>query len=246
MRLLVSVRDAEEARAALAGGAAIIDAKEPARGALGAVDASVLRAIVATVGSARATSAALGDAADVRAIEHAAHEAATLGLTYVKIGFRGITQPGLVRDLVAAAVRGADAAGTGTAVIAVAYADAARVESVPPDDVVDAAARAGARGVLLDTACKAEGGLFTLMTPEAIARWVRRAHDASLLTALAGKLSASDLPAIRALCADVVGVRGAACDGGREGRVSAQRVRALVDALHAGDQWGQTPSIDGV
>ena len=35
MRLLVSVRSAEEVSAALAGGADIIDAKEPERGSLG-------------------------------------------------------------------------------------------------------------------------------------------------------------------------------------------------------------------
>ena len=46
MRLLVSVRSEEEARAALAGGAEIIDAKEPSRGALGAVEIGVLREIV--------------------------------------------------------------------------------------------------------------------------------------------------------------------------------------------------------
>jgi len=42
MRLLVSVRDASEARAALAGGAGIIDAKEPLNGPLGAVSSDVL------------------------------------------------------------------------------------------------------------------------------------------------------------------------------------------------------------
>jgi uncharacterized protein (UPF0264 family) len=138
-----------------------------------------------------------------------------------------------VRELVAAAVRGARAAGAGTAVIAVAYADATRVGSAPPDDVVDVAAQAGARGVLLDTACKMGGGVLALMTSEAIARWVRAVHEASLIAALAGKLTVRDVPVIRALGADVIGVRGAACDGGREGRVSVRRVRALAAAVRA-------------
>ena len=47
MRLLVSVRSAEEVSAALAGGADIIDAKEPARGSLGRVTPAVLSAIAA-------------------------------------------------------------------------------------------------------------------------------------------------------------------------------------------------------
>ena len=53
MRLLVSVADAAEARAALAGGADIIDAKEPRHGALGAVAPDVLRAIRNAVGAER-------------------------------------------------------------------------------------------------------------------------------------------------------------------------------------------------
>ena len=43
--LLASVRSAGEAQVAVAGGADLIDAKEPARGALGAVDADVVSAI---------------------------------------------------------------------------------------------------------------------------------------------------------------------------------------------------------
>ena len=45
-RLLVSVRDAVEAEAALAGGAHLIDVKEPARGALGRADDATIAAVV--------------------------------------------------------------------------------------------------------------------------------------------------------------------------------------------------------
>ena len=61
MRLLVSVRNAEEARAALAGGAEIIDAKEPSRGALGAVDDRRAARDRRAVDGMRPVSAALGD-----------------------------------------------------------------------------------------------------------------------------------------------------------------------------------------
>lgn len=231
MRLLVSVRDADEARAALAGGAEIIDGKEPARGALGAVEPGVLREIQAAVGGVCATSAALGDADDDAAVERAAREAAALGLDYVKIGFRGVADPGCIAGLMVAAARGARAAGGGTAVIAVAYADAARVASPAPGALIDIAAGAGVRGVLLDTALKDGDGLLTLMTPAALARWVRAAHEAALIVALAGKLTRRHFAVLDGLGADIIGVRGAACDGGREGRVSEERVRGLLNAL---------------
>lgn len=41
--LLVSVRDAREARLALAGGVDLIDIKEPSRGALGGADPAIWR-----------------------------------------------------------------------------------------------------------------------------------------------------------------------------------------------------------
>jgi uncharacterized protein (UPF0264 family) len=57
---------------------------------------------------------------------------------------------------------------------------------------------------------------------------VDRARQAGLFVALAGKLDAADLPAMAALGADLAGVRGAACAGGRTGRVTAERVRRCV------------------
>jgi hypothetical protein len=46
--------------------------------------------------------------------------------------------------------------------------------------------------------------------------------------ALAGKLQADDLAFVRDAGADIAGVRGAACDGARTGRVSAEKVRQLA------------------
>ena len=249
MQLLVSVRDADEARAALAGGVEIIDAKEPARGALGAVTPSALQAIQAAVDDARPLSAALGDALGHAAFEDTVRHTAELGLAYVKIGFRGVRERALAAERLATAVRGAPAAGTGTQIIAVAYADAKRAASLEPEAILEVAASSGARGVLLDTACKEGGGLLTLMDASVIARWVRTAHDAGMVAALAGQLHADDVGIIRALGADIVGVRGAACDGGRDGRISAARVRLLADAVHAARPseewvWAFLPSED--
>ncbi|HET7563374.1 MAG TPA: (5-formylfuran-3-yl)methyl phosphate synthase [Gemmatimonadaceae bacterium] len=231
MRLLVSVRDADEARSAIEGGAAIIDAKEPSRGALGAVELPMLRAIRDAVGDACPLSAALGDADDDASLANAAHDVAALGVAYVKIGFHGVHDPERAAELLRAAVHGADAARQRTHVIAVAYADAELVDALSPRALIEVASRAGARGVLLDTAMKTRGRLLERMTTSAIIEWVEAAHRASLLAALAGGLQRDDLGIVAAAGADVVGVRGAACVEGREGRVSVSRVRALAETV---------------
>ena len=124
-------------------------------------------------------------------------------------------------------------------VIAVAYSDASAqdVASLSPWWLIEAAERGGAVGVLLDTAVKLGAGpqddsgssLFRVMTQAHVAAWIRHAHEADLTVAVAGGLAGSDLALLRALGADVVGVRGAACEGGdRLGHVSRANVAALA------------------
>jgi (5-formylfuran-3-yl)methyl phosphate synthase len=228
MRLLVSVKDAAEAAAARAGGADIIDAKDPASGALGAVDLVTFDQIVAEVAGTRAVTAALGDAADERAIARTADAYARAGARLVKIGFAGIASLTRVMSLLAAA---RDGAATHAGVIATAYADADRVASLTPFTMIDAAARSGSTGILLDTADKHGPDLTGLMSQERLSAWVRTAHDARLLVALAGKLTADDFGYVSDAGADIVGVRGAACNQGRTGEIEAEKVRELARAM---------------
>jgi (5-formylfuran-3-yl)methyl phosphate synthase len=227
MRLLVSVRDAAEAAAALAGGADIVDAKEPAAGPLGAVTADALREIVAAVGGRRMVTAALGDAGDGAQIAQAAADAAASGAALVKIGFAGIGSVTRACELLTATIDGARGVGT----IAVAYADYRVVEGLPPPAVIEAAVRAGAVGLLVDTAEKSGPGLRALVDQQTLNLWIDAAHEAGLLAAVAGQVAVADVPWLRQLSADVVGVRGAVCEGGRNGTVTAASVRSLTAAL---------------
>src|SRR3989442_2879828 len=89
MQLLVSVADASEGRAALLGGADVIDAKDPREGALGAVRPEGLGELRAAVGARRPLSPALGDAGPPVLVQCRPRPAAPLGSTFVKGGFRG-------------------------------------------------------------------------------------------------------------------------------------------------------------
>jgi uncharacterized protein (UPF0264 family) len=219
MRLLVSVRDVRDARAAVLGGADIVDAKEPRQGALGPVTPRILIRIRAAVPSAIPVSAALGDAPAERVVAR--------GVAYVKVGLRNVGGARRARALARGAAQGAVEAGA--ELVLVAYADAARAASMPPLAIVEIAAAVGARGVLLDTAFKDGGSLFDILDVARVAQWLAaaRATGGRLFTALAGSLGEPGLRTALALGADIVGVRGAACDGGRMGRVSAARVRTL-------------------
>jgi hypothetical protein len=85
---------------------------------------------------------------------------------------------------------------------------------------------AGADALLLDT-CVKDGRTLLDHAPLArLAALSAAARAAGLLFAVAGSLDLASIERVADL-ADVVGVRGAACLGGREGRVDAARVGEL-------------------
>jgi uncharacterized protein (UPF0264 family) len=115
--------------------------------------------------------------------------------------------------------------------VAVAYADAALAGGLPPLELPRVAAEAGVHGVMLDTFVKDGTSTFAALGSAAVAAFVDEARERGLAIALAGSLGSDGLARAHRLGVDFVGVRGAACDGGRDGIVSAARVRALRTAL---------------
>jgi (5-formylfuran-3-yl)methyl phosphate synthase len=230
VRLLVSVRDPAEAVAAVGGGADLVDAKDPMQGALGALDPRGVEAVAAVLPESMSFSVALGDAGSATQVREQIGElrcGARRAAVYIKLGFGAAADARDARALLAAAVESARWHPARPAVIAVAYADTGD----SPETVLALAIGAGASGVLVDTAGKNGGSLFQHATPERLRRWVGRAHQHGLLAALAGRLDLPDIPAAVATGSDIIGIRGAACVGGRTGRLSAELVRGFRQRL---------------
>src|SRR4051794_22711300 len=95
--LLVSVRSAPEADAAVAGGAHLIDVKEPQRGPLGRADDAVSAEVVRAVAGRRPVSAALGE------LLEGYMPPDRVSLTYVKWGLAGCASAAWRERLTAAA-----------------------------------------------------------------------------------------------------------------------------------------------
>jgi uncharacterized protein (UPF0264 family) len=228
------VRSADEVGPALAGGADIIDAKEPDRGSLGAVDRQVLSRILQCVPDDCEVSVALGDVtrpAEVLAAVHGLEFPQRAAPTYLKLGFAGVRSPDQVGHLIETAVSVTRGMAASPRIVAVGYADPERAGTVPPTLIPALAKAADAAGVLLDTHGKDGRGLLEWLTPDALAAWVAGARQAGLLAALAGSLRSRDLTLVWRALPDVVGVRGAVCSGGRRGQVSEDRVRRFRRAL---------------
>jgi uncharacterized protein (UPF0264 family) len=227
VKLLVSVRNAEEARAALAGGAAIIDAKDPSRGALGPVGADELARIRTAVPLSHGFSAALGDVETERDVIRAL-DGLTEPLDFVKLGFRGVGHSGRIESLLGAAVGAAANRLPPPRVVAVAYADWERTASLAPQEFPELIRRAGASGLLVDTAEKGAGSLRDFLTPGQLVSLGQALRGRRLSYAVAGTLSGADVPLAFAAGAEILGVRGAVTRGGRNGPVDRNKVAVLA------------------
>ena len=216
--LLVSVRSPEEAEAALAGGADLIDVKEPARGSLGRADDATIAAVVHAVTGRRMVSAALGELRDFV-------PPCPAGLGFAKWGLSGLRgDPRWAEKLEAAAAR-LDA----TKPVAVAYADASLAQAPSLADVVAFACARSWPAFLIDTFVKDGRTLLDWIGIEELASLCRTCRDGGVAVALAGSLTLEHIDRLAGLQPDWIAVRSAACVGGRRDQaVCADRVRDLV------------------
>ncbi|MDB5353423.1 MAG: hypothetical protein JWN86_4670 [Planctomycetota bacterium] len=219
--LLVSVRSAEEAIAAVSGGAAVVDVKEPLRGPLGMAGIPVWQAVRAAVPAEIPVSVALGELSEWLDRSPPPRDAFA-GIGFRKMGLAG-AGPGWFEDW--ARIR--HSWGDGPPWIAVIYADWALAGSPDPEDVIAAAAEARCAGVLIDTWEKGSRSPLSLSWADRVGR----IQDTVGLVALAGGLDVDDIRALGPLAPDLFAVRGAACAGSdRAGTIDAGRVARLVAA----------------
>jgi uncharacterized protein (UPF0264 family) len=220
--VLVSVRDAAEAERALAGGAAVIDVKDPARGSLGAAEPAAVAAVARAVGHRAAWTMAAGElAAGVAAVAAwveavvAERPAAAAGPAAVKVGLAGMAARPWRDEL----ARFHALLPAGCMHVAVAYADFDRVDAPSPSDVIAAAAGIGCGMLLMDTADKHGPGLFGLWSPDEISLWIAAARRQGLGVALAGRITIPEIRPAVACGADLVALRSAVCFNGAGGDV---------------------------
>lgn len=237
-KLLISVRHADEALIAAQHGADIVDVKEPRHGSLGFAGPDVICDVVRALrrrskNDARVAvpiSIAMGE------LENSAHDLTAHArlpedvwseICYAKVGCRDCSterwwlrwqtwRRWLPPHVIP---------------VAVAYADHVAARSPLPEDVLKVAIAGGANGFLLDTFGKKSSHLFDFFSASRLDSLIHCARHSLPIVAVAGSLRGPDLFRVLSSNPPIVGIRGAACEGGRDGAISAVRVRRLADAL---------------
>ena len=216
--MLASVRNLAEAQLVADCGVDWIDLKDPARGALGEVDASTIADVSLALGSRFRISATIGDCWETPSVipaRVATNSAA--GAAYVKVGAYARAPAPALLEALALACR------TPARVIVVCFA-----EDPPTLEDLARLATTGIVGVMLDTGVKAGPSLRELMTADALQAFVDRSRELGLLTGLAGRLGPDDVAPLRRHAPDYLGFRGALCARAlRTGSIDVARVRAL-------------------
>lgn len=221
--MLASVNSVNEALLVLHAQVDIIDLKQPAAGALGALDIAVVREIVEHCRGLRPVSATIGDLPmQPDRIFNAVKTMAETGVDYIKIGFFPEGDSLDTVEKLAALTQ------QNLALIAVLFAD-----QQPDLALVGVLKDAGFRGVMLDTMDKAKGSLTQVMSGAEIARFVGLAKKRQLICGLAGSLRLDDIARLLPYQPDYLGFRGALCE--RHNRVGSMAKTAVVQIKHAID-----------
>ena len=242
--LLVSVRSAAEAEAALAGGAAVIDIKEPDRGALGAADPRTWRAVLSAVAGRAPVSAALGELfpANRGTASAGALAAQTAGLAFAKIGLARAAACRVWQERWREALA---CLPQSVAAVAVAYADWPAADAPPPEEVIDAGAELGCTLLLVDTFGKTRGDLLSHLPLPALEDVTRRARRRGMQVVLAGSLTKRLVRDVLPLSPALVAVRGAACKFDRRSAIDAALVRELAAILAASPATSAIATTEG-
>ncbi len=201
-RLLVSVRSAQEADAALAGGCDILDVKDPSRGPLGMASRQVIESVADVAARAGVPcSAACGEATDFPPRLTDQHDDGCIAhghLEFFKLGparlnselcWQNRWKSAWLAAGKAFQLEGARRRPARPCAVAVVYADWKQAEAPSPDEILDAVVEFQAEtdgsngdvpqfaGVLIDTFDKASGGLLDCLSIEELEAFAARVRS---------------------------------------------------------------------
>ncbi len=221
-KMMAGVATVGEALLALHEGADVIDLVDPARGTLGALDATIRKEIASIIDGRRPMSACTGDFPEMRTddVVGAVRRTIALEMNFLKIGLYGTRED-------AACIRALAPFTATTRLIGVVFAD--RPNAL---HLLDAMAEWGFSAAILDTARKDGPPLRRIKTDIDLALFVRRARNNGLLLGLSGLLTARDIPPLLSLEPDYLCFRSALCvHRYRNGFIDPAEFRAIRNAI---------------
>lgn len=216
-KLLVSPKTIEEAKIVVTANVDFIDCKNPEEGSLGANFPWIIKEmknLLPKYGS-QLLSATIGDFPNLPgSASLAALGAVVSGADIIKVGLKG---PKNIKEgikLMKAVVKAVKNYKSTAKVVTAGYADFIRVDSCLDFlSIPIITAESGADIAMLDTYIKDNQGIFDFLSVKQLIEFKEKSHQLDLKIALAGNIRKNDLPNIRKINPDIIGVRSMVCDG---------------------------------
>jgi uncharacterized protein (UPF0264 family) len=223
IRLLISVKNVEEARDAVRAGADFIDLKDPNQGALGSLDNVICQEVVREVNQRAMVSATVGDTHDHKQrLMALIEEKLCLGVDIIKLPLSPFFEDTHFLNELRSLIKT-----TQIKLIAVMFAE-------QPIDLswIKTLAETGFYGVMLDTASKSH---HLLATTDAgvIDAFVKQCELYNLEAGLAGALRVEYLDELVKMYPSYLGFRSGVCEGNmRERKLLPHLVKEIKEKLH--------------
>ena len=225
-RLLVSVRNLDEAKIAISAGVTIIDLKEPKKGSLGAVSSDTATKVLKHLKQHDiASSIALGE---WHRPELAPAHVARLKPDFAKLGMSKTRRHNKWQISWNQTMDE-----TQSQKVTAAYADHLAANSQPPEKLLDFAIESQCNVFLFDTYSKSGGDLLEHVSLNALQQFIQRCRDAKMLVALAGSLRQSTIDKILPLDPDIIAVRSAVCESDRNSTICEHKCKKLIRLLNS-------------
>jgi (5-formylfuran-3-yl)methyl phosphate synthase len=232
--LIISVRTSAEAEVAIAGGATLLDVKEPRAGSLGRASDQTIESVLECAAGRLPVSAAMGElllTPQMPPLLASRHQAGRVrGLAYVKWGLSGCRVKDW-RKAMKTIRREVEQQQFSYKPVVVAYADWERADSPRPSLACNFACDQQFAALLIDTWGKDGTTLLDWIFPDELSGIAAQCRSAGVKLALAGSLGLKEISELCVLQPDWFAVRGAVCrQGERGGTIDRLAVRRIAEA----------------
>lgn len=216
IKLLISPKNIEGAKVAVDSKIDYIDCKNPSEGSLGANFPWIIKSMKELIpsNSSQLLSAAIGNFPNLPgSASLAALGAAVSGADVIKVGLKGPKNDNQGIKLMRNVVKAVKDYNNEIKVVAAGYADRSRINTSPKFlEIPTIAAESGSDIAMLDTYIKDDKGIFDFLSMEELITFKEKANKLNLRVALAGNIMKKDIPKIRQISPDIIGVRRAVCE----------------------------------
>lgn len=218
-KILASVKNLNETKALIHTKVDIIDLKDPSNGALGRLNITNINKILDFAYPYKITSSTIGDLPnDLTLIRNNVDEISNTNINFIKIG---VYDKSYIKTLCNIKSK--------KKLIAVFFAD----RFIPNKDEIYSLKLSGFSGVMIDTAKKDNGNIFSYIPINTIKKFLEISKSFNLVTGIAGSINENHLDDVIYLNPNYMGFRGAFCENKiRHSSISLKKVNYIIEKVN--------------